>query len=220
MAHPHWPLFDVTVRTPRLELVAITDEIAVQLADLALRGVHDRAFMPFALEWTDAPAADIPRNLLQYQWRCRADWTPARWRLNLATVVDGEVVGSTGLFTDDFGVVRTFETGSWLGLAHQGRGIGTEMRVATLHLGFVGLDALEATTGAFVDNGASLGVTRKLGYRPNGVHQKVRRGEAGTLERFVMSRDDFDANVRRDDVEVSIPAAAVPLFGLGASTPS
>ena len=43
------------------------------------------------------------------------------------------------------------------------------MRIATLHLGFLGLDALEASTGAFEDNLASLGVTRKLGYEPNGI---------------------------------------------------
>jgi hypothetical protein len=38
-------------------------------------------------------------------------------------------------------MLREFESGSWLGREHQGRGLGKEMREATLHLGFEGLGA-------------------------------------------------------------------------------
>ena len=50
----HWPLFGLTVRTPRVEL-RYPDDAAV--AEIASRsgtdGIHDPAFMPFGFEWTD-----------------------------------------------------------------------------------------------------------------------------------------------------------------------
>ncbi len=41
------------------------------------------------------------------------------------------------------------------------------MRAAVLHLAFAGLEAEYADSDAFTDNAASLGVSRKLGYRPS-----------------------------------------------------
>lgn len=51
-----------------------------------------------------------------------------------------------------FGTVTTF---SWLAPGQRGRGIGTEMRAAVLHLAFAGLGAREAESDAFTDNHAS-----------------------------------------------------------------
>ena len=202
MAHPYWPFFDLHVRTPRLELRPIDDAVGTALAELAARGVHDPERMPFSIEWTDVPPPQLQRNTLQFYWRCRAELSPTSWNLNLAAFVDGELCGTTGLLAQDFPTLRTFETGSWLGRGFQGRGVGTEMRIAALHLGFVGLGARVATTGAFDDNPASLGVTRKLGYEPNGRIDHVRRGVAATSLRFRMDAETFGARLRRDDVEL------------------
>lgn len=38
MAHPHWPLFDVAVRTPRLELRYPDDELLFELAGVVAHG--------------------------------------------------------------------------------------------------------------------------------------------------------------------------------------
>ena len=62
------------------------------------------------------------------------------------------------------------ETGSWLGMKHHGRGIGTVMRQALCAFMCDHLDAAEVTSAAFVDNHASLAVSRKVGYRENGGH--------------------------------------------------
>ena len=59
-----------------------------------------------------------------------------------------------------------------------------------------------AGTGAFSDNGPSLGVTRKLGYEPNGISRHARRGEMGVTEKFRMSRRHFLGHLARDDVEI------------------
>ncbi len=214
MAHPIWPFFDLRVTTPRLQLLPIDDATGAELAHLAARGVHDPAFMPFAFEWTDAASPALERNTMQFYWRTRAELRPDAWSLNLAVAVDGEVVGSTGFITHHFPTTRVFETGSWLGLAHQGKGIGTEMRIATLHLGFLGFGGRVATTTAFDDNAASLGVTRTLGYAENGTSWKQRRGHAARSMHFEMTRDHFDARVRRDDISLHGVEGCLPLLGL------
>ena len=40
MAHPYWPLFDLQVRTPRLELRYPDDELAFGLIDVSLKVVE------------------------------------------------------------------------------------------------------------------------------------------------------------------------------------
>ena len=83
-----------------------------------------------------------------------------------------------------------------------------------MHLGFLGLDARVAGTGAFADNAPSLGVTRKLGYEPNGLDVVDRRGEPGEIHKYRMSSDHFLQHVRRDDIEISGDAAARELLGI------
>lgn len=214
MTHPIWPLFDLRVRTPRLELRYIDDELGASLAALAAKGIHDPGFMPFAIPWTDFESPRQEWQTQQYYWRCRADLTADAWSLNFAVLVDGEVVGTTGLMANSFPIMRQFETGSWLGRAHQGTGVGKEMRLASLQLGFVGLSAQWATTGAFADNGPSLGVTRSLGYVQQGRQRLLRRGEPAGNVRFEMSRDDFLARLRRKDITLHGVDECLPLLGL------
>ncbi|MGH9116816.1 MAG: GNAT family N-acetyltransferase [Acidimicrobiales bacterium] len=170
MAHPYWPLFDVVVRTPHLELRYPDDDLVVRLAALAAAGVHDPAFMPFSHPWTDRPPGELERGTLQWHWRNRGTWSPAAWTCDFAVMIDAEPVGTQGLNANDFTTLRTFETGSWLGQAHQGRGIGKEMRAAILHFGFAGLGAEFATTGAFDDNDA-----RSASPVPSGIDPTARR---------------------------------------------
>jgi RimJ/RimL family protein N-acetyltransferase len=205
----HWPLFGLEVRTPRLVLRYPDDALGLELVELAERGVHDPATMPFTIPWTDDP----PSAHLQHLWRNRAEWTPARWHLQLVACVDGEVVGTQGMTAEHFAARRTVETGSWVGMAHQGRGIGKEMRAAMLHLAFAGLGAETATTAAWHDNAASLAVTRALGYDENGWTTEMRRDQADRQLRFVMERAAWEAR-RRDDIEVVGLDACLGLFGL------
>ena len=214
MSHPVWPLYDLSVVTPRVELRSLDDDLGTQLALLAARGVHDPSWMPFYIPWTDYPSPELERNAMQFYWRCRADFSPASWNLHFAVFEDGELVGTTTIIGNQFPALRSFETGSWLGLAHQGRGIGKEMRQATLHFGFAGLGGQWATTGAFTDNAASLGVTRNLGYRETGHRRAVRRDEPATILTFEMSRSDWESNLRRDDIEIRGLEACLPFFGL------
>jgi len=213
MTHPIWPLFDLRVHTPLIELRYVDDELGVELANLAARGIHDPSFMPFAFEWTDAPTEQLLSNTLQHFWKCRSETSPTHWHLNFAVIAAGVVVGSTSLGADHFPDLRTFESGSWLGIAHQGKGLGKELRRATLHLGFAGLGARRATTSAFADNAPSLGVTRSLGYEPNGDLIKLRRGRAATTLMFALDADDWDARLRSDDITIDGLDACLPFLG-------
>lgn len=172
-----FPVLGLSIRAGSLELRGLSDDDLVLLGRLAQRGVHPPEQMPFYFPWTDAPPETLPLSMAQYHWRQRTELSPTRWSLDLGVWVDGELVGSQGLATQDFRVTRTGETGSWLGQAHQGRGIGTRMRQAMCAFAFDHLGATEITSGAFLDNPASIGVSHKVGYVDNGVSRKVRRGD-------------------------------------------
>ena len=149
--------------------------------------------MPFYHPWTEAPdQISSPRNTAQYHWRTRADFSPAKWDLNLGVWRDGELLGIQGVGTEHFLVTRTGETGSWLGREHQGKGIGTAMRQVMCAFLFDHLDFEEITSGAFTDNPASLAVSRKVGYRDNGVRRlKRREGELALNLGLVLRPEDL-----------------------------
>lgn len=208
----HLPMFGLEVRTPRLVLRYPDDEDALALAELGALGVHDVDATPFSIQWTSVPPPHQQRNTLGFLWDQRSTAQREDWHLPLVTVVDGEVVGSQGVQASSWSVLREVGTGSWLGRAHQGRGIGTEMRAAALHLAFAGFGAVRATTSAWEDNPSSLAVTRRLGYRPNGEVRGVRKREAVLMRRFALDRAVWEAN-RRDDIELVGAEAVAELFG-------
>jgi RimJ/RimL family protein N-acetyltransferase len=200
MAHI-WPLLDLQVVTQRVALRYVSDDLAVQLATLAAKGIHDPATMPFSEPWTDVPSPLLERNSLQHYWRNRAETTVQRWNLDLAVVVDESVFGMCSIHADDFPRNRTLTTGSWLGLAHQGRGIGKEVRQAALHLIFAGFDADLAVTRAWHDNVASLAVTRSLPYTETGTTMENRRDRPDIMVGFAMTPGRW-ATIRRDDIRL------------------
>ncbi|HUR76696.1 MAG TPA: GNAT family protein [Acidimicrobiales bacterium] len=202
MAHPYWPLFDLSIRTPRVELRSPDDELVCRVVDVARKGIHDPGSMPFGVPWTDAESPEFERNSLKHYWKSRADHNPDSWHLPFAVLIDGEPVGVQGVHADNFAKTRVAETGSWLGRAFQGRGIGQEMRAAVLHFAFAGLGAQRCTSGAWHDNGPSLGVSRALGYVENGDDIVLRRGSPDRQIRLLLTRDEWHSR-RRDDIEIS-----------------
>ena len=125
----------------------------------------------------------------------------------------GEAVGVQGLMGKHFAVTRSVLTGSWLVQRHQSQGVGKEMRAAVLHLAFAGLGAAEAHTSSFEDNPASLGVTRALGYRPNGVQIDDREGKPVRHLRFLLARAEWEQH-RRADIEIENLEPCLGLIGL------
>ncbi len=213
-ASPWWPLFDLTISTPRLRLVYPTDGQLVEIADLAAGGIHDPAVMPFGVPFTDLPTDGTQqRGTLQHLWLKRATFAPDNWHLTLAVELDGQIVGMQDALAKDFDKLGAFETGSWLGKDFQGIGIGKEMRAAVLHLLFEGLGASEACTRAWAWNAASNGVTKALGYEPNGQDSKLVRGKPTLSYNYRLPRDEW-LKRRRDDIVIEGLAPCRALFGL------
>ncbi|WP_028045903.1 GNAT family N-acetyltransferase [Cellulomonas sp. URHE0023] len=208
-----WPVADLRVTCGDLSLEFLDDARLVELAALAGEGIHDPDVLPFNSPWSKGTPTEVARRVLAYQWAVRGSIEPNSWRLELALVRDGEVLGVQGAFASDFPVTRTAETGSWLGRRHQGHGLATPMRLMMLHLLFEGLGAQVATTAAFADNAASQAVTRRIGYTPNGLDRVAREGAAVESRRFVLSRADW-ARVPRPEITLSGVEPVRELLGL------
>lgn len=213
MGTHHWPLFGLEVRTPRLTLRYLDDDLAAAVVDVAVRGVHDPSTMPFLVPWTDLPSPQLEQEALRFYWRTRSSVRPDAWNLQFAVLVDGGVVGMCDLSAEQFVTMRQFTTGSWLGREYQGRGLGKEFRTAALTLGFDGLGAEFALTGAWHDNAASRGVTESLGYVETGRRRMPRRGVPDEQIDYRMSEDHW-ATIRRDDITLHGIDAARGFLGL------
>ncbi|WP_210648645.1 GNAT family N-acetyltransferase [Nocardioides sp. SYSU D00065] len=187
-----FPPLGLTIEAGPLVLRGISDDVLAELCDLAVGGIHDPAVMPFSVPWTDAPPEQLARNTAAYHWRARAEFRPDAWGLHLAVFHDGQLVGTQAFETSDYLVTRTGETGSWLGRQFHGRGIGTAMRQVVCAFAFDHLGAAAVTSGAFLDNPASLAVSRKLGYRPNGIRRlKRREGELALNQALLLEPQDL-----------------------------
>ena len=121
------------------------------------------------------------------------------------------------LAANNFPVLRTAETGSWLGLAHQGSGIGTEMRRAIVAFAFEGLDALAVTSAAYSDNRASQHVSLATGYEPNGAVFEQRRGERAEQIRYILTRERWSEVKPDADIHIEGMEACRGMFGLAKS---
>ncbi len=217
MDHPLWPLYELRLRTDRLELRLPTEDELGALCRLALAGIHPADEMPFGVPWTRKPSPRFEREFYQFHLKLRADWRPDAWSLVLGVFRDGASIGVQELAATDFASLRGVTTGSWLGRADQRQGHGTAMREAVLALAFDGLGAEVAETCAFLDNGGSAGVSRALGYEENGIGRLAPDGLARETRRFRMTRELWAARPR-SSVAIEGLDACRELFGIQAET--
>jgi RimJ/RimL family protein N-acetyltransferase len=148
--------------------------------------------MPFAVPWTDASQSpEFEREFVAFHEQALRDWRPDDWTLELVVFLDGQPVGSQALIGKGFAAERTVSTGSWLGRAWQGHGLGTEMRAATLAFAFEGLGATVACSGAIAGNEQSLAVSRKLGYVEVGTGTVAPRGQPVLHHDLELQREQF-----------------------------
>jgi RimJ/RimL family protein N-acetyltransferase len=209
-----WPLFGLSLSTARLELTPVTDGDIDELTSVARRGVHDHDEQPFANLWTDRQGSDFEQRFAQYFWAQRAHWSVAGWALPFSARFRGQLIGVQQILAEEFPVLRTVSTSSWLGSAFQGIGLGTEMRAAVLSFGFDALGAEAAISGAYAYSLGSIRVSEKLGYMRNGVRRDDIRGEAVEAALFRLTREAW-----LDDpplvAEVRGLEPCLELFGLG-----
>jgi RimJ/RimL family protein N-acetyltransferase len=191
-----WPLFELRIRSEHLVLRLPMDHELPVLIDLAKAGIHPPDEMPFGVAWSTVPSPEFERSFVQHHWGGRASWDPTDWSLHLAVERDGTLIGSQSLGARGFAVHRTVHSGSWLGQAYQRQGYGTEMRAAVLAFAFDRLGAVAAESDAFLDNAASSGVSRSLGYEDNGRGTLAPEGVARETQRFRMTADGWRSRPR------------------------
>lgn len=206
-----YPVLALRVVAGPIELRGMDDDTLSALADLAAAGIHDDDVMPFLQPWTRTPPERFHLQYLQHHWGVRSRFSPAAWDLDLAVRYDGELVGTQGVSTHDFLALRTGETGSWLGRKFQGRGVGTLMRQAFCAFLFDHLGFEQISSSAFADNAASNQVSRKVGYRLNGVHRVSRDGSWASSNKYLLAPDDL---VRGPALTVTGVARVRELIGL------
>jgi RimJ/RimL family protein N-acetyltransferase len=196
-----WPLFGLTIASPRLELRLARDEDLPGIVEAVLSGIHDPAVMPFSNPWTEAPKEELIRNTAKHQWHIRSGIAPDNWTLNLVVRLEGMPIGMQSIGAHDFSIRKTVTTGSWLARRHHGLGLGKEMRAAALFFAFDHLGAEVAESSAAAWNASSLGVSRSLGYVQGSVKRVVTRpGELTEQQEVSVTPADF----RRPDWNVSV----------------
>lgn len=207
-----WPLHDLRLRHGGLDLAAMTE---ADLDPVAAAVPDDLEQNPSATRYERLDDR-TNRGVVVHQeyWRSMGTWRPDEWELFFVVRRAGEIVGVQGLEGPDFRTLRTVDTSSWVVAAARGAGVGKAMRRAVLALAFDHLGAQAAVTSAWHDNHASLGVSRALGYRPNGESFLARGDGADTLVHLRMTRTDWLAAGAGHEVGVAGLDACRPLFGV------
>jgi RimJ/RimL family protein N-acetyltransferase len=209
------PLHELRLKTPRLELRLGSREELVDLGHLAQEGIHPREEMPFEIPWTDRSGEPtFVEDFVAYHEDALRAWKPNDWSLNLLAFLKSRPIGSQSIRSEDFSTRREIDTGSWLGRAYQGQGLGTEMRTAALELAFRELGATAAVSGSVVGNESSKRVSEKLGYAVVGTSTIAPRGEPVTKYDLRIERETWQAPV---PVEIKGAASCLALFGLSES---
>jgi RimJ/RimL family protein N-acetyltransferase len=210
------PLYEIRLRTARLELRLGSREELVELHELARQGIHPPDEMPFEVPWTDR--ADEPtfvEDAVAYHEAALANWQPGRWAFNLLTFLDEHPIGSQGMRAENFADQRVVDTGSWLGQAFQRQGLGTEMRAAVLELAFRELGALAATSGSIFGNESSKRVSEKLGYTIVGTSTIAPRGKPVPKYDLRIEREEWSSPF---PVEIEGVDPCLPLFGVSGAS--
>lgn len=173
-----WPLSDLRLRHGDLLLRPLSE------ADLPLLVT----ILPDDVELD--PALPTDRTLAVYRgyWRAQSSWSEQGWALSFLVQCRGRVLGVQTLEGHEFPLLRTVDSASWLVPSARGRGIGKAMRSTVLDFAFGSLGAQAAVTSAWHDNAASLGVSRSLGYLPNGEHLQRRGDRADLMVHLRMTR--------------------------------
>jgi RimJ/RimL family protein N-acetyltransferase len=217
MDMPDWPLSGLRLRCRDVDLRPVREQDVPHLA--AIRpddSEHDPRSELFA-ELDERGN----RRRLTYQefWRSLGTWSPSSWCLDLAVEHGGAVVGVQSLEADEFPVLRTVDSGSWLVPAVRGRGLGVAMRTAVLGLAFDHLGAVAAITSATSDNGPSLGVSRRIGYRHNGVTLNDSGHGVIELTHLRLTAEEWRASGLGREVTVTGFEPCRPWFGLPLASP-
>ncbi|MEO7447901.1 MAG: GNAT family N-acetyltransferase [Humibacillus sp.] len=208
---PVWPLHGVRLTTADLGLTVTVESDLATLARVLPDDVEQDP------EATTYAGLDVVANrhavLAQAYWRALGTWSPRDWALPFTVHRDGAVVGMQWLESTETGEGGVVDSSSWLVPEARGRGWGRQMRAAVLSLAFGPLGARAAVSSAVLANGASLGVSRALGYE--NTHRSVLEHSGEVLQHLRLERVAWEASRAGDPVTVhGVDLAVLALFGI------
>jgi RimJ/RimL family protein N-acetyltransferase len=208
----YWPLFDMRIAAPDLTLRPMREADLCTVSDLL---PDDLELDPAATRYAVGDERRS-RGIVTHQgyWKAHGTWSPSSWRLGFVVLAGDQIVGFQELEGNDFLLLRTVDTSSFLIEAARGRGFGKQMRRAVLALAFGPLAAAEAITSAWHDNHASLGVSRSLGYLPNGESRHARDDGCDVMVHLRLPRTDWLAADLGRGIEISGFDPCRFMFGL------
>lgn len=206
-----WPFYDLRITSGEVVLRGLGDADLPALLDA----------LPDDLEMNPAnetfahlpPDTDRRRQLVAEIWKHRGGWSPDAWCLDLAVEVAGRVVGVQALEGEEFPLLRTVDSFSWLSTDVRGRGLANLMRAGVLALAFEHLGAEIAVSSARTDNPASLAVSYRMGYVDNGLSRTNTPSGPAELQHVRLTREAWREGGRT--AEVSGVESCLPWFGIG-----
>lgn len=208
---PVWPVHGVRLTTADLGLTVTVES---DLAALARVLPDDVEQDPHATTYAGLDVGANRRAVLaQSYWRALGTWSPRDWALPFTVRRDGEVVGMQWLEGTEAGEGCVVDSSSWLVAEVRGRGWGRQMRAAVLTLAFGSLGARAAVSSAVLANGASLGVSRALGYEDS--HRSVLKHSGEVLQHVRLERAAWQASRAGASVTVhGVDVDVLALFGI------
>ncbi|NLS09747.1 GNAT family N-acetyltransferase [Nesterenkonia sp. MY13] len=172
-----WPPFGLRIESPRLILRQLRETDFPGFVAAASSGIMPGPRNAFAAAWNENTPEDIAKNSLPWLWSKRAAVGPDSWYLFLGVFLkdedgsEGPLIGVQDVYAEEYRVLRTVQTASWLRTDQQGKGYGKEQRAAALMWAFDHFDAQYAESAAYDWNEPSLGVSKGLGYFQSGTRR-------------------------------------------------
>jgi RimJ/RimL family protein N-acetyltransferase len=206
-----WPLFDLRLTCRDVALRPVREDDLERLATIQ---PDDYEHDPRAEMFAWLTTVENRRRLVhQEYWRSLGTWSPTSWYLTFAVEYGGATVGIQTLEAEAFPRLRTVDSGSWLRREVRGRGVGVAMRMAILGLAFDHLGARAAVTSADLDNAASLGVSRHIGYSDNGVTLNDAGYGVIELRHLRLTAQEWVTSGQGREVTVTGVEPCLPWFG-------
>lgn len=194
-----WPPFGLRIESPRLVLRQIRETDFPAYVAAASSGIMTTGRNSFASPWDENSPEGIAKNSLTWLWSKRPSIGPSSWYFMLAVFErnedggEGALIGMQDAWAEEYRVLRTVQSASWLRADAQGKGYGKEQRAAMLMWAFDHFAAHFAESGAYDWNEASKRVSESLGYfqcgtrRVSDAHGKQAEWEI----QYRMSTNDF-----------------------------
>ncbi len=192
--------FGLVVTAGNITLRLFRDADLPAYAELISSPLFQDEKAPYVFGWWARDPVVRLREGLQWLWRARASITPESWTLTMGVFEGDRLVGAQDVAAREFGKLRVVESGSYVRLDAQGRGIGTLMRQMMLVLAFDHLGAMRAESGAITGNDMSLAVSRHCGYQLDGTEITMNGDLRVELQRVAVTPDTFI----RPDIDVTV----------------